>query len=505
MATSDFWQRVSASVAPSSDWVAETASSSSRSSQGKVKLWMLLDLLTVVASAAVATIYVRHTGPVVGARAFYHGTLFNGRSMWILLAMLCGFAAVLVVSSRRMHLYSPERLNSFLNEQRLTVQVCFTSGLLLTGTLYLVRAEDIPRGIVILTLMLVTVSLCLRRLIYRTLLYRRFDRGQDTRNVLIVGTGPEAYALRHHLDSIRHLGYTFKGFIEFPGASPHLMSSSGDVVGTLDTLFQHARKQFVDEIFFTTPCERSIVQEVLEKSRMHGVDLRVVPDLYAGLAWNSPIEYIGQFPTIPLHRGQVPELGFMLKRVLDVIFSSLFFLFLSPFLLVIAIAIKLESHGPVFYASERIGKKGRIFRCYKFRTMVRDAEKRRTEFMHMNERDGVLFKITNDPRITRIGRFLRKYSLDELPQFINVLKGDMSVVGPRPPIASEVMEYKPSHLRRLDVTPGITGLWQVQGRRDPSFDSYVSLDVTYIESWSLWLDIKIIIRTIGVVFSGTGT
>jgi exopolysaccharide biosynthesis polyprenyl glycosylphosphotransferase len=505
MATSDFWQRVSASVAPSSDWVAETASSSSRSSQGKVKLWILLDLLTVVASAAVATIYERHTGPVVGARAFYHGTLFNGRSMWILLAMLCGFAAVLVVSSRRMHLYSPERLNSFLNEQRLTVQVCFTSGLLLTGTLYLVRAEDIPRGLVILTLMLVTVSLCLRRLIYRTLLYRRFDRGQDTRNVLIVGTGPEAYALRHHLDSIRHLGYTFKGFIEFPGASPHLMSSSGDVVGTLDTLFQHARKQFVDEIFFTTPCERSIVQEVLEKSRMHGVDLRVVPDLYAGLAWNSPIEYIGQFPTIPLHRGQVPELGFMLKRVLDVIFSSLFFLFLSPFLLVIALAIKFESHGPVFYASERIGKKGRIFRCYKFRTMVRDAEKRRTEFMHMNERDGVLFKITNDPRITRIGRFLRKYSLDELPQFINVLKGDMSVVGPRPPIASEVMEYKPSHLRRLDVTPGITGLWQVQGRRDPSFDSYVSLDVTYIENWSLWLDIKIIIRTIGVVFSGTGT
>jgi lipopolysaccharide/colanic/teichoic acid biosynthesis glycosyltransferase len=178
---------------------------------------------------------------------------------------------------------------------------------------------------------------------------------------------------------------------------------------------------------------------------------------------------------------------------------------LSPFLIFIAFAIKFESKGPVFYTSERIGKKGRVFRCFKFRTMVNDAEKRRAEIMHMNERDGVLFKITNDPRITSVGRFLRKYSLDELPQFLNVLRGDMSIVGPRPPIASEVMEYKLNHLRRLDVTPGITGLWQVQARQDPSFDSYVSLDVTYIEKWSLWLDLKIILRTVGVVISGTGT
>jgi lipopolysaccharide/colanic/teichoic acid biosynthesis glycosyltransferase len=157
------------------------------------------------------------------------------------------------------------------------------------------------------------------------------------------------------------------------------------------------------------------------------------------------------------------------------------------------------------YSSERIGKKGVVFHCTKFRTMVRDAEKRRADIMHMNERDGVLFKVSNDPRITKLGRFLRKYSFDELPQFFNVLRGDMSVVGPRPPIASEVKEYKLSHLRRLDVTPGITGLWQVQGRQDPSFASYVSLDVTYIDNWSVWLDFKIIMRTIGVVFTGTGT
>ncbi len=277
------------------------------------------------------------------------------------------------------------------------------------------------------------------------------------------------------------------------------------MVGTLETFFQQARRQFVDEIFFTTQCEPGIVQNVLDKARVYGVDLRVVPSLYDGLAWNSPIEYIGQFPTIPLHSGNVPELRLVVKRVLDIAFSSALLLFLSPFLLTISIAIRLESGGPVFYPSDRIGKKGRVFRCFKFRTMVRDAEKHRADFMHMNERDGVLFKISNDPRITRVGRFLRKYSLDELPQFLNVLRGDMSVVGPRPPLASEVMEYKLSHLRRLDVTPGITGLWQVLGRQDPSFDSYVSLDVTYIENWSIWLDLKIILRTIGVVLSGTGT
>jgi exopolysaccharide biosynthesis polyprenyl glycosylphosphotransferase len=444
-------------------------------------------------------------GPVAGAQGFWRGTLIYGRSMSILLALLCGFTITLMMTSRRLHLYTPIRLTSILHEQRLSVQACLTSGLFLTGTLYLIHAEDIPRSIVLITVCLVTVSLSLRRLVYRMLMYRRFERGVGTRNVLIVGTGPEAHALRHHLESIKHLGYTFKGFIDSPDANSRFTSTSGDVVGTLETLFPHARKQFVDEIFFTSPCERGIVQDVLDQARIQGVDLRVVPDMYDGLAWNSPIEYIGQFPTIPLHRGHVPEIGLLFKRGLDIVLSILAMIVLAPLMLAVAIAVKLDSHGPIFYTSERIGKKGRVFKCIKFRTMVRDAEKRRAEMMHMNERDGVLFKISNDPRITKLGHFLRKYSLDEFPQFLNVLRGDMSIVGPRPPLASEVQEYKLSHLRRLDVLPGVTGLWQVQGRQDPSFDSYISLDVTYIENWSIWLDLKIIARTVGVVLSGTGS
>ena len=504
MATSEFWQRVSASVS-SPDWAIGANGESSRGSRGTSKFWMLLDAITVFGAALLAALYEFKLSPIVEVRSFWQGTLIQGRSMAILLTLLCGFIISLIVISRRLHLYSPARLGGYLNEQRLTVQACFTAGLLLTGTLYLVHAADIPRRIVVLTWGLVVVSLSIRRLVYRMWLYRRFERGLGTRNILIIGTGPEAHALRHHVESIRHLGYSFKGFIDIHGSASRLASTSGDIVGTLDSLFTHARKQFVDEIFFTAPCERGIVQDVLEKARAAGVDLRVVPDMYDGLAWNSPIEYIGQFPTIPLHCGHVPEMSLVLKRGLDIVFSSLVLIVFAPLLLAIAIAVKLDSPGPVLYSSERIGKKGRVFKCTKFRTMVLDADKKRADIMHMNERDGVLFKISNDPRITRLGRFLRKYSLDELPQFVNVLRGDMSVVGPRPPIGSEVKEYQLSHLRRLDVTPGITGLWQVQGRQDPSFDSYISLDVTYIENWSLWLDIKIILRTVAVVLAGTGS
>jgi exopolysaccharide biosynthesis polyprenyl glycosylphosphotransferase len=468
---------------------------------------MALDGITVLGAAAAATLYKLRTGPLEGLREICGGSLIHGRSTGVVLAMLCGFFLSLAIVSRELRLYSPLRLNNILHEQRLSIQACILSGLMLTGTLYLVKAENISRAIVLVTLGLVTLALSLRRLVYRIRLYHRFDRGIGTRNVLIVGTGPEARALRHHLESIRRLGYSFKGFIDLPGSESRSDSgpaAGGDVVGSLTTLCDSVRTRFIDEIFFTSPGEREVVQGVLEQARTCGVDLRVVPDIYDGQIWNSPIEYIGQFPTIPLHRGFVPESGLLLKRIFDGFFSSLALMLLAPLLASIAIAIKLDSPGPVFYLSERVGKKGRVFRCIKFRTMVRDAEKRRASLLHRNERDGILFKVANDPRITRLGRFLRKYSLDELPQFFNVLRGEMSVVGPRPPIASEVQKYNLSHLRRLDVTPGITGLWQVQARQDPSFDSYISLDMTYIDNWSLWLDIQIVARTVGVVLTGTG-
>ena len=447
MTISDLWQNIFTNFGATQDGVETISTDPSQRWQGTIKLWVIADVITVVLSAMLSLVYERHSGDVAGVGEFFHGTLIRGRSLEVLLALLCWFTFSLIIISRRLHLYTPRRLSSILHEQGASVQACLTSGLLLTGTLYLIHAQDIPRSVVLITVGLVTVSLSMRRLIHRLMLYRRFYRGIGTRDVLIVGTGPEAQALRRQLESIRHLGYTFKGFIECSGSEAQSESLCDDVVGNIDTLFQHARRHFVDEIFFTTPGGPGVIKNVLEQARAHGVDLRVIPEMYDGIAWNNQIEYVGQFPTIPIHCGRVPEIALLFKRLLDAVFSSMALVALSPLLLAIAVAIKLDSPGPVFYTSDRIGKKARVFSCIKFRTMVRDADRLRDDVMHMNERDGVLFKVTNDPRVTKLGRFLRKYSLDELPQLFNVLRGDMSMVGPRPPIASEVREYKLDHLR----------------------------------------------------------
>jgi exopolysaccharide biosynthesis polyprenyl glycosylphosphotransferase len=468
-----------------------------------VKVWMIWDALTAMIAAPVAVLIRFPVGIKAGAKDFWDGTLIHTPSVGLLLAILAGFILVLLATSQRFHLYSPRLLGSFLFEQRLTFQACIVAGLLLSGSLYVLHASQVPREVVFLTIAMVTVGISLRRMLFRLNHYRKLERGIGTRSLLIVGTGPEAQDLRRHLESVRHFGFVCKGFIVPDGAGSSA-DSDPEVVGNLDTMFDYARRNFVDEILVATPVDSGQIREMLFTAHEIGVDLRLVPEQFGGLTMNSPIEYIGQFPTIPLHRSDLREFEQTLKRGLDIVLSSAVLLVLSPVMAAIAIIIKTSSPGPVFYRSERLGKKGRIFRCIKFRSMVNDAERQRLELAQHNERDGILFKMTKDPRVTKVGRILRKYSLDELPQFVNVLKGEMSIVGPRPPMGTEVQQYKLHHLRRLNATPGITGLWQVQARQDPSFDNYISLDLAYIEHWSIWLDLKIIVRTIAVVVAGTG-
>jgi exopolysaccharide biosynthesis polyprenyl glycosylphosphotransferase len=465
-------------------------------------IWAALDLMTVALAAILALRFRVSIPGDVHATSLLPFLLHSAHP--ILLVYVGWYGLLLIILARSYGLYGSILSRNGLNEQRLVVQATLTAGLLLCGTLYLQRhAEMVSREVVILLVVFTTILLCIRRAIWRKIVYSRYRAGLETRNVLIVGAGRVAHALRNHLESLRHLGFRFKGFVAL--SEHEAESGDADIIGDMRNCLSLARALFVDEIFLSVPAEKKLVISLVEEARGLGIDVRVVPDLYDGLAWNAPVEYIGQFPTIPLHRRDLPIGAYMLKRVLDTTGAALAMLLGAPLMLILIAAVRFDSKGPVFYRAQRIGRKGRAFTCFKFRTMCADADKLKAKLEDQNERDGILFKIANDPRITRVGSVLRKYSLDELPQLYNVLRGDMSLVGPRPPIASEVEQYDIAHLRRLDVLPGMTGLWQVEARQDPSFDSYISLDTAYVENWSLWLDMKILARTVGVVFSGTGS
>ncbi|HEX4576891.1 MAG TPA: sugar transferase, partial [Edaphobacter sp.] len=428
-------------------------------------MWASVDMLTVVVAAVLALRFRVATPSNVSSLNVLPHLIQSSPNL--LFFYIGWFGVCLIFFTRSYGLYGPIQHRSGLHEQRMTVQAALTSGLLLCGTLYLSNGEAISRIVVALMVLFTTVLLCLRRALRRMMVYRRFRAGVETRNVLIVGAGRVGHALKNHIESLQHLGFRFKGFVAL--SEREAESGDADVIGDVRNCLSLARSMFVDEIFFSVPAEKKLVIGMVEEARVAGIDVRVVPDMYDGLAWNARVEYIGQFPTIPLHRKDFPIGGILVKRVLDLTVAATALVVGAPVMLAIAIAIRLDSEGSIFYKAQRIGRKGRAFPCYKFRTMVHNAEQLKAELEHMNERDGVLFKIANDPRITRVGRVLRKYSLDELPQFYNVLKGDMSLVGPRPPMAAEVEQYDLAHLRRLDVLPGITGLWQVEARQDPSF------------------------------------
>jgi len=462
-------------------------------------VWAWLDFVTALAAGVIA-IYLRSK---MGAVPIFDAGSDPRQKLFASVVYLVLFGIYLMFCSQLYGLYPRDLNQSGLHEQRMTVQATVTAGLLLCGTLYLLHGYVVSHTAVVLTVILALIMLMLRRAIWRQMIERQYLQGLETRNALIVGEGRVAQALRTHLETLRHMGFRFKGFISVFSTDDSVAHS--DVVANVDNCVAVARLLFIDEIYFATPLDRRTVISVAEQASAMGINVRVVPDLYDGLAWNARVEYIGQFPTIPLANREFPHGPFMVKRVMDVALASMALLVLWPLPALIALVIWFDSPGPILYRAERIGRKGRKFACLKFRTMVRDADQRREELEHFNERKSVLFKMTNDPRVSRVGAFLRKYSLDELPQLLNVLRGEMSLVGPRPPMASEVEQYQLAHLRRLDVLPGMTGLWQVEARQDPSFDSYISLDTAYVENWHLLLDLRILARTARVVLSGTGS
>jgi len=323
--------------------------------------------------------------------------------------------------------------------------------------------------------------------------------GRDVRNVLIIGAGRVGRQLAAYISEDVSCSRSVVGYLD------ENEPIGGDVHGRLDDLARIARTDFVDEIILTAPHQPDLARRIIREARRNQIDVKVVPDLF-GFEPDDPLvfEKFGNIPVLTLREERMPTFGLFLKQVVDTVTAAATLAFAAPLLSIIALVIKLESPGPVLYQAERAGLKGRRFRCYKFRTMDANADKLKELLRASNERQGPFFKMVDDPRITRVGRFLRRYSLDELPQLWNVVRGEMSLVGPRPHPVDDFERYDLGDLQRLDVPPGLTGLWQVTARRDPSFERGLALDLEYIRTWTLWRDFQILYKTISVVLHGSG-
>jgi exopolysaccharide biosynthesis polyprenyl glycosylphosphotransferase len=326
-------------------------------------------------------------------------------------------------------------------------------------------------------------------------------RGWDEsrlKNALIVGAGKLGRDLASYLEQNPARRCIVRGFLDEDERI------GGQVQGRPEDLARVARSHFVDEVILTISPKSAAAQTVIREARRNRIDVKVVPDLFGFDPAAVTFEKFGGVPVLTLCEESVPSLGLMFKRAIDLVLSAAALVLVAPLLAGIAIAIKLDTGGPVLYRATRVGRKGRRFLCCKFRTMVADADKLKEKLRDRNQRQGAFFKIVGDPRITRVGRILRRYSLDELPQLWNVLRGEMSLVGPRPHPVDDVERYELEDLQRLEITPGLTGLWQVMARSDPSFERGMALDREYIGSWSLWMDFKILCRTALVVVRGEG-
>jgi exopolysaccharide biosynthesis polyprenyl glycosylphosphotransferase len=306
-----------------------------------------------------------------------------------------------------------------------------------------------------------------------------------------------------NLVALPALGYQVVGFVDDD-------VSKGDLgrfraLGTLDNLGSVLKGERVDEVIITLPwTNHRTIMGLVRICEKLGVRARVVPDLFQLSLTHVDFDDIGGIPLMSLREARISRGGRLVKRLLDFTLAALGLLLSAPLWLLVALAIKLESPGPVVFTQRRVGEKCRLFDIHKFRSMRLGAEEQQAELRGRNEASGPLFKIKDDPRVTRLGPFLRRRSLDEIPQLWNVLRGEMSIVGPRPGLPSEVAQYQPWHRQRLEVPPGITGLWQVSGRSDLSFDEMCLLDIYYIENWSLGLDLSIMLRTIPRVLFAQG-
>lgn len=415
---------------------------------------------------------------------------------------------VLLLSSGR---YRSHRTVPLLDEAWAIIRICISGSVIFTLSLYALRIDEeilgsdrVSRSWVLLFAIFSLLFLLSEKIAVRlTSRYVR-SRGFNYRTVLIVGTNDSALQIADSLDQHRFWGYRILGFVEnepIPDDWPRRYR----IVGRIEDIPQIVETQVIDDVIFAVHRkELDRLEDLFLSLQEQGIRTRFAMNLFPHTRARVELEDLDGMPLVSFATAPTNPLQLMTKRALDIVVASSLLVLAIPIAAGVALLIKITSGGAVLFRQTRCGLNGRAFTLYKFRTMVVGAEEQQGELMHLNEMNGPVFKLKSDPRVTWIGRFLRKFSLDELPQFWNVLRGDMSLVGPRPPIPDEVARYQRWQRRRLSMKPGLTCLWQISGRNNVDFDRWMELDLEYIDSWSPSLDLKILLKTIPVVLLGRG-
>lgn len=385
-------------------------------------------------------------------------------------------------------------------------KTALTGSILFASIIFITKMQTVSRSLVGYTFLFATLFISIEKvmLIY----YFRFQRkkGFNYRNILIVGTGKRAQRFIDIINKHNEWGFKIVGLVDDDTAKINNVICGHKVIGSFNDVSQIIHSNVVDEIMFIVPRSwLGKIEEIMYLCELEGLKVSLAVDLYELKLSKAKYSHMEEFPLLTFESTPDKLLHLFVKRFFDMVVSLIALILLSPFIGIVAIIIKLSSKGHVFFRQQRCGLYGRRFTLYKFRTMIQDAESKQNDLLGYNEMDGPVFKMKDDPRITKAGKFLRKFSIDELPQFWNVLTGDMSLVGPRPPLPSEVSKYKPWQRRRLSMRPGITCLWQAYGRNNiKDFNEWMKLDLEYIDNWSLFLDYKILLKTIPVVLFGIG-
>lgn len=411
------------------------------------------------------------------------------------------WGAVLLFFLKGASLYHTDRHLGISKEWIKVAKCVLFASILAVLFLYILNIDMFSRAVFIESAVLLLLNLSMWRTVKRLCVRYLIERGYANYNALIIGAGEAGLNLAEEIKAFPYLGVKTIGFLDDIKTGE---VSGIKILGKIGEMEKVTNKCFIDEIYVTIPSERKIVGDIIQTGTRLGRSVRIVAEHFSLPYRPVKLDYIGTVPLMTYFEKNPCASESLTKRLIDISLSGLSLFLLTPFFALIVLLIKSESPGPVFYVSKRSGKKGVSFDLYKFRSMIKDADSYKAGLKDKSEVEGPIFKIRNDPRLTKIGRFLRRYSIDELPQLINVLKGDMSLVGPRPfPIEeSNNVEYR--HIPRLNIRPGMTGLAQIKGRSDLKFNNWMRWDIWYIENWSLGLDLNILLWTIPAVIKGKG-